>query len=711
MGKFWTASFIAAVILFVLAFSSAMAQTGGFAITATASPGGTISPSGVVLVSPGADQTFDISPAAGFAVLGILVDSVPQGPVTSYTFHSVSTSHTIHAVFAPAHTITASASPGGTISPVGAVQVAHGGSQSFWIAPNSGYLVLNVFVDGIPVGPVSTYTFTNVTGDHAIQAVFAPFHSITASAGTGGSISPTGLVTVVEGSNQTFTISPHTGYLISDVTVDGGSVGPVASYTFTAVAANHTIQASFVPRMFTITGSAGPGGDIDPNGSETVQFGHGDLVLIIPNTGYDLDYMLVDGVSAVPTAGTGCYFYVFTSVTADHTVYASFKKIKVTIAATAEAGGSISPSGMWTIDYGDGQAFNIAPDAGYQVEDVTVNGVSHGTSASLALMDITEDTTVVAKFKRAPLTINASAGTGGSIGPSGAVSVAYGTDKSFTIAADTNYQIADVKVDGTSVGAVTSYAFSGVTANHTITATFRKIQFTITPSAYNGGRIAPNVPTLVDSGGSQTFDIFPGEGFYIEDVLVDGVSAGEVSSYTFTNVTANHTISTTFAYIEYVITVSAGDNGSISPSGAQTAHFGTDKTFTITPKPGFVVADVLVDGVSVGPVTSYTFSSITGSHTIQVTFKLDGKPYGAIVRSVITDPLLVSKLVTTWGRVTDMTATTFTINDGYSDSATINIGEATLPAGFGEGRMAVVTGKEISYGTVDAYIIQAYQVP
>ena len=70
-------------------------------------------------------------------------------------------------------------------------------------------------------------------------------YEITASAGTGGSIAPSGAVSVSRGSDQAFTISPDAGYHVADVLVDGASVGAVAGYSFTGVEADHTIAASF----------------------------------------------------------------------------------------------------------------------------------------------------------------------------------------------------------------------------------------------------------------------------------------------------------------------------------------------------------------------------------------------------------------------------------------------------------------------------------
>lgn len=71
-------------------------------------------------------------------------------------------------------------------------------------------------------------------------------YTIKASAGNGGIISPSGNVSVKRGNDQTFSINPINGYRISDVIVDGKSVGAVSTYTFDSVKANHTIQVKFV---------------------------------------------------------------------------------------------------------------------------------------------------------------------------------------------------------------------------------------------------------------------------------------------------------------------------------------------------------------------------------------------------------------------------------------------------------------------------------
>jgi hypothetical protein len=85
-------------------------------------------------------------------------------------------------------------------------------------------------------------------------------------------------------------------------------------------------------------------------------------------------------------------------------------------------------------------------------------------------------------------------------------------------------------------------------------------------------------------------------------------------------VTANSTIAGTFAINAYTITSSAGPNGAISPSGAVNANDGDTPTFNITPNVGYHIADVLVDGGSVGAVPTYTFASVHADHTISATF-------------------------------------------------------------------------------------------
>jgi hypothetical protein len=88
----------------------------------------------------------------------------------------------------------------------------------------------------------------NLQSTNSNQVTFrraSPVHQITASAGAGGTITPSGSVNVPRGGSQSFSITPQPGYRISNVRVDGNVVGSVATHNFSAVSKDHSILASF----------------------------------------------------------------------------------------------------------------------------------------------------------------------------------------------------------------------------------------------------------------------------------------------------------------------------------------------------------------------------------------------------------------------------------------------------------------------------------
>lgn len=169
---------------------------------------------------------------------------------------------------------------------------------------------------------------TAIAGGMDQRIVFLPStsmpagHVITATAGAGGSISPSGTVTVIPGASQTFNITPETGYRIADVVVDGVSAGATSSYTFDNVTADHTISASFAPSSYTITASAGANGSISPSGAVAVNYGDSQIFTVTPNAGY---YPVMSGTCGGSLSGTGpIYSYTTSTVTSDCTVIADF---------------------------------------------------------------------------------------------------------------------------------------------------------------------------------------------------------------------------------------------------------------------------------------------------------------------------------------------------------------------------------------------------
>ena len=362
------------------------------------------------------------------------------------------------------YTITASAGAGGSISPSGATSVLSGANRTFTISPASGYRIGSVVVDGVSKGAISSFAFSNVTANHTISASFVPVYTITATADTGGAISPSGAVSVSSGANRTFTVTPAAGYRIRSVLVDGMSKGAISSFAFSNVTANHTISASFV-RVYTITASAGTGGAISPSGAVSVSSGANRTFTVTPAAGYRIRSVLVDGVSKGAISS-----FAFSNVTANHTIAASFVPVYM-ITVEAGMGGSISPSGKVLISSGASRTFAITPASGYRIRSVTVDGIFKGTISSYTFSNVTANHRIWASFVRV-YTITAAAGTGGSISPSGATSVLSGANRTFKITPAAGYRIRSVFVDGVSKGAISSYTFSNVTANHTISAGF-----------------------------------------------------------------------------------------------------------------------------------------------------------------------------------------------------------------------------------------------
>jgi predicted phage tail protein len=111
---------------------------------------------------------------------------------------------------------------------------------------------------------------------------------------------------------------------------------------------------------------------------------------------------------------------------------------------------------------------------------------------------------------------------------------------------------------------------------------------------------------------------------------------------------ADKTITADFAINTYVITASAGAGGTISPSGSATVNYNGSKTFTITPNAGYKISDVIVDNVSVGAVSTYTFSNITDNHTISASFAVITPPIPAAPTNLTATAISGRKITLTW---------------------------------------------------------------
>ena len=133
-----------------------------------------------------------------------------------------------------------------------------------------------------------------------------------------------------------------------------------------------------------------------------------------------------------------------------------------------------------------------------------------------------------------------------------------------------------------------------------------------------------------------TFTGWSGTGLTGEDNLTVTIQKGSTGNRSYTaHWRYNGGGSSGYSY--YTIKATAGTGGSISPSGSISVREGRDQTFTITPDKGYAVANVKIDGKSIGAVKSYTFENVRRTHTIEVIFmKANGNPQTGVFVDVAT---------------------------------------------------------------------------
>ena len=285
---------------------------------------------------------------------------------------------------------------------------------------------------------------------------------------------------------------------------------------------------------------------------------------------------------------------------------------------------SFSESGTLQVVPGTDVTFTATPAAGSHFDCWT--GLPEDVSRSNPItVRINADTTVTATFALDTFTVRGSAATaGGAISPSGSVTVDYGQDQTFTFAADPHYFLSNVRVDGASVGTPDVYTFENISGDHSITADFTLIPYSIAASAGNGGAISPSGTLEMNVTQEQIFAITPEPGYAISDLLVDGVSRGALSSYTLSNPEENHIIEAVFETIEYAVSITHSGYGAIEPAGPLTMTVEDTETLLFTPDAHYwYVQDVLVNGQSQGASDVYEIAGVTENLNIQVIFETD----------------------------------------------------------------------------------------
>lgn len=379
-------------------------------------------------------------------------------------------------------------------------------------------------------------------------------YDITATAGEGGTITAEGLadgkVSVTEGESATFTIAANDGYEVSDVKVDGTSVGKRTSYTFENVTAAHTIEATFAFANYT---AANPFEFPTTKGTtKTLEAEHATTITeACGATEWRCE------VNSEAWASNGKYINSLnkTSTGADSVAYAYNAPVAGTYKVTVTyRSGSDTNKLAWSEQDGKITAGQVAtPNSKVnnvlQAKTVEFNMVVTTAGAGTLVFTAPDgdspqtdkfDIELVKLADEADLTELQTAITNAE-----AILNAADKDKYSAAALVELQELVDAGKQLT-----TESSQADVDAKKAeITAKIADIQtqFTITATAGNGGKIAPTGATNVYKGTSKAFTITPNDGYHVDSLTVDGTAVDVVTEYTFSDVTANHTIAVTFA--------------------------------------------------------------------------------------------------------------------------------------------------------------------
>lgn len=379
-------------------------------------------------------------------------------------------------------------------------------------------------------------------------------YDITATAGEGGTITAEGLadgkVSVTEGESATFTITANDGYEVSDVKVDGTSVGKRTSYTFENVDAAHTIEATFA---FTNYTAANP--FEFPTTKGTTKTLEAEYATTITEACGATEWRCE--VNSEAWASNGKYINSLnkTSTGADSVAYAYNAPVAGTYKVTVTyRSGSDTNKLAWSEQDGKITAGQVAtPNSkvnnALQAKTVEFNMVVTTAGAGTLVFTAPDgdspqtdkfDIELVKLADEADLTELQTAITN-------AEAILNAADKDKYSAAAL-VELQELVNAGKQLTTESSQA--DVDAKKAeITAKIADIQtqFTITATAGNGGKIAPTGATNVYKGTSKAFTITPNDGYHVDSLTVDGTAVDVVTEYTFSDVTANHTIAVTFA--------------------------------------------------------------------------------------------------------------------------------------------------------------------
>ena len=392
------------------------------------------------------------------------------------------------------------------------------------------------------------------------KAVAVESYDITATASEGGTITAEGLadgkVSVTEGESATFTITANDGYEVSDVKVDGTSVGKRTSYTFENVDEDHTIEATFA---FTNYTAANPFEFPTTKGTtKTLEAEYATELINSNDSDSDPNWplSLADGDWASNGKFLNCMAYkdyakyaYIANVPGTYKVTGTYRAGSLNKLAFSEEGNNIKAAQVECPSTKEGNNLTVKT---FEL-DIEVTTAGAGTLV-LTAPDTSKgpqldklDIQLIKTADEADLTELQTAITNAE-----AILKAADKDK---YSAEALVELQKMVNDGK--------AFTEKTPQTDVDAKKDEIaakladiqtQFTITATAGEGGTIAPEGTTTVYKGTSKVFTITPNEGYHIDSITVDGENVETIATqYTFEGIVANHTIEVAFAKDELTI--------------------------------------------------------------------------------------------------------------------------------------------------------------
>ena len=586
------------------------------AVTATSGEGGAIDPAGTTLVKKGTSKTFNVVPATGYEVANVVVDGTDLGPISYYTFERVGTDHTISATFQKAQA-------GGEIAIFNndfddaafpgqgwTVKNTNGTGKYYNWHQARNTLVSTGTDDKQAIVDADDYYDTEV-GDKQDELLISPVVDLTGKAAT-LSFNYGFERTALYGGKMTFTVEAST---------DGGK-------TWTAIwnAKDDVTQ-----------------------GSDAIQTGLAEIT--VPEAYQTANVQFA--FRYYKTAPTGAGSVAVDNVKLAAPAGASEISVLTTVAGE---GGAVQPAGQTKVATGETVNVTFVPDEGYQLASVKVNGRKVEVTDNTYALTMDQNYAVTADFEAIPdvpqvMFENDFESVSGDKFPFHGWTV-KGQDTNSTWKQYTYYNWKSEGNDSKHAyitndwdGAQDEYLISPVvdlsaTRDGVLTFDFAYGEYGIKNKTFtatvevstDGGKTWNAIWNFQDSYTGQQASNYIISGSAEVPVPAEYNVAGVQFAFRYVHPNEDTigqlaidnvklmAVETGEAAQKYTIAATAGEGGSITPNGDVSVKEGASQTFAITADNGYEIADVLVDGNSVGAVETYTFDEVKANHTISASF-------------------------------------------------------------------------------------------